>query len=151
MFPTLAQCVALMAAAELSVRTIRLETLARRFGAELVLDDRAPLMPPAGTELSMKERKRLNVLAKVARHWPFPPGGACLRHSLAASYMLRARHPQLRLGVNRGTGPMPSVMAHAWTEIEGVPVTPAGEHAPLRYHRPLAVPSGIANGSGRPL
>ena len=120
-----------MGAAELAVRYDRIERAASRFGATLSFAEPAPSRVPVPLLLTRHERVRLTVLAKLARHWPFSPepGGSCLRHSLAASYFLRHRQPQLRLGVamdeRRG------VLAHAWVEVEGWAVTNPGEYQPL--------------------
>ena len=122
---------ALMGVAELAVRYVRIERAASWFGATLSFAEPAPSTEAVPVLLSRRERVSLTVLAKLARHWPLSPepGGSCLRHSLAASYFLRRRQPQLRLGVamdeRRG------VLAHAWVEVEGRAVTNPGDYQPL--------------------
>ena len=133
---------AVMGAAEVAVRFVRIERAASWFGATLSFTEPEPSGEPAPLLLVRRERVTLAVLAKLARHWPFSPepGGSCLRHSLAASYFLRHRQPQLRLGVamdeRRG------VLAHAWVEVGGQAVTNPGDYQPLLSSPAPAAPLG---------
>ncbi len=127
----LLQCGALMSAAELAVRFVPIERAASWFGATLSFtqpeppDERVPVL------LARRERLSLSVLSRLARHWPFSPepGGSCLRQSLAASYLVRHRHPRLRLGV--AVDERRGVLAHAWVEVDGWAVTNPGDYQPL--------------------
>ncbi|MHB1599542.1 MAG: hypothetical protein ACYCXY_11790, partial [Acidimicrobiales bacterium] len=79
-----ARALLLFAAAEVAVRTARLPSAARWFGAELEFSDTPPVRAGGTLALSPSERRRLSVLTRVAHHWPLGPRGACLRLSLAA-------------------------------------------------------------------
>lgn len=121
----------LLGVAEVAIRTVRIEKVAAWFGAKTVFTEPEPNSIPPPLHLRPRERTTLRVLSRVAPHWPFSPtpGGSCLRHSLAAAYVVRKHRPELRLGVSTCTNR--GVVAHAWTEIRGTAVTNPGNSAPL--------------------
>jgi hypothetical protein len=123
--------------AEIGVRTIRLDRLARLFGLEMT-ESLCPPDPETGARtssgcpdrqhnasqpssgsgpalsLSSTERRQLQVVRQIARRWPVGPG-PCLRESLVLGRVLRRHKPQLRLGVmDARTTPL---RAHAWVEL----------------------------------
>jgi Transglutaminase-like superfamily len=123
------ESVLLLGTAEISLRVADLPRVARWFGATLEFTDAVPSLGVSALDISPSERQRLVVLSRVARHWPLAPKGACLRHSLSASYMLRTRRPSLRLSVGRLVAG--DIAAHAWVEVNGTAVTDPGDFAPL--------------------
>ncbi len=123
------EAVLLFAGAELALRLAGLERVAQLFGATLEFSDEIPRREGSRLELSPSDRRTLSILARVARHWPFGPGGACLRHSLAAAHVLRSMHPRLRLAV--GSGSMRELTAHAWVEVDRVAITNPANLRPL--------------------
>jgi hypothetical protein len=123
------ESVALLTAAEISLRLADLPRAARWFGATLEFTDSDPGRSVELLGLSTSERRRLAVLARIARRWPLAPQGACLRHSLAAAHILRSRGPRLRIAV--GARRPGEVTAHAWIEVDGTAVTDPGNYSPL--------------------
>ncbi|MGH9106988.1 MAG: lasso peptide biosynthesis B2 protein [Acidimicrobiales bacterium] len=124
-----AESLVLLAAAEVSLRFAALPRAVHWFGATLDFGDPAGERDAHPLDLSPVERHKLIVLGRVARHWPLSPGGVCLRHSLAASHVMRARQPRLRIGV--APGPRAEIMAHAWLEVDGAAVTQPRDFLPL--------------------
>lgn len=107
---------------EVGLRTVTLPRLARLLGTPLRLDDGVEVMPAtAVVPLSPAARRRLRAGRRVLRHWPF--GDTCLRRALVGGHALRRRHPALRVGVAKIDG---RIQAHAWLEIDGVSLDPAG-------------------------
>lgn len=129
----LTESLVLLLTAEAAVRFSGLKMAARLFGASVAFTDDQPGHDTRSLGLSLSQRRRLVVLARVAGRWPLSPGGACLRHSLAAAYILRTRKPSLRLGV--GTSHDSKMVAHAWLEVDGIAVTHPGSYLPLVRHR----------------
>ncbi|MGH9105347.1 MAG: lasso peptide biosynthesis B2 protein [Acidimicrobiales bacterium] len=143
----IAEAVLLLGAAEACLRYARLGTIARWFGAALEFTDSPTGWDPSTLGLSRSERRKLRVLARVARRWPLSPQGACLRHSLAASHMLRGHRPRLRLGVAGGA--LEEMRAHAWLEVNGTAITHPGDYVPLLRRRaggpgPMGTPELVA-------
>jgi hypothetical protein len=133
------ESVALLTAGEVSLRLADLPRVAGWFGAALEFTDSDPGRSVELLGLSTSERRRLAVLARIARRWPLAPQGACLRHSLAAAYIVRARDPRLRIAV--GAQRPGEVTAHAWVEVDGTAVTNPGNYSPLlRPGRPTPEP-----------
>jgi len=132
---TIGESVLLLGCAEIALRVASLPRAARWFGATLDLTDAVPGPRSGAVDLSLSERRKLAALARVARHWPFAPNGACLRHSLSAAHVLRSQRPALRLAARtRAPG---AFTAHAWTEVRGTAVTDPGAYSPqLRSWRP---------------
>ncbi len=97
--------------AEVGVRTVRLERLARLFSVSL-----APTGEPGGSPATVPEwaRARLRVIPTVMNRWPVD--GTCLRQSLVTGQRLRKLRPTLHIGVRRGED---AVLAHAWVDIDG--------------------------------
>ncbi len=123
------ESILLLATAEISLRAADLPRAARWFGATLEFTDADPGSALDRLRISPAERRRLRVLARIARRWPFAPGGACLRHSLSAAYVLRSHDPRLRLSVgSRAPG---DIIAHAWIEVDGTAVTDPGDFPPF--------------------
>lgn len=132
-FAALTESLVLLLTAEAVVRLGGLNTAARWFGASVVFTHNEPGHDTRSLGLSLSQRRRLVVLARVAGRWPLSPSGSCLRHSLAAAHILRARKPNLRLGV--GNSPDAKMTAHAWLEVDGIAVTYPGNYLPLVRHR----------------
>lgn len=104
---------ALTVGAEVGVRIISLDRLARLYGVRYSLDD-ADTLPAPIDVLPPWAWQRLRVVGRVMRRWPVD--GVCLRQSLVAGQRVRALAPELKLGVSRTAG---RVEAHAWLEISG--------------------------------
>lgn len=120
----------LMAAAvavivEIGLRTMTLPRLAKLLGVPLRLDDGDAVMPEPGVLRARPwVRRRLRATRRVMRHWPF--GDTCLRRALVSGHRLRRLHPALRVGVAKIDG---RIQAHAWLELNGVSLDPAGAAA----------------------
>lgn len=125
----LLEAVLLFVAVEACVRTCSLPRAARWFGATLEFTATVPGREGSKLDLGPADRRALSVLARLARRWPLGPRGACLRHSLAAAHVLRARDPRLRLAV--GSGKSLELTAHAWIEVDGTAITDPGDYLPL--------------------
>lgn len=114
---------ALLAAAELSVRFMPLPGACRLFGLRLATggSPHGGVSPSGATgSLSGRELRRVQLLRRLADHWPFGTG-PCLRRSLVLGRTLRRYGPELRLGAAiDGT----DLRAHAWVEIDGWSVDP---------------------------
>lgn len=123
------ESVLLLASAEISLRVADLRRIAQWFGATLEFTDATPRLAVDALNLSASECRRLAVLNRVAQRWPFAPRGACLRHSLAAAYIVRSRQPHLRLSV--GQRELGDITAHAWIEVDRTAITDPGEFEPL--------------------
>ena len=132
------QSVALLAAAEFSLRLGTLPRVAGWFGATLEFSETPPARGPGQLPILPAQRRKLLALARVASHWPLAPNGACLRHSLAAAHLMRRHHPRLRLAV--GSKSPRDITAHAWIEIDGIAVTDPGNYLPLLRSRPPDTP-----------
>ena len=128
------RAVVLFATAEIAVRSAPLPRVARWYGATLEFSDGEPRLDGRSVNMTDAERATLRMLVRVARHWPFGPRGACLRHSLAAANILRSRAPKLRLAVGHGLDR--KLAAHAWLEVDGIAVTDPGDYVPLLGPRP---------------
>jgi hypothetical protein len=105
----------LLAAAEIGLRTRPLPTVARWFGVPISTTAATGDTGQMWTELSADERHRLAVTGSVADRWPFGRG-PCLRQALVEGWVLRQRHPVLRLGVATAGS---AILAHAWVEVDG--------------------------------
>jgi hypothetical protein len=80
-------------------------------------------LPRAATPAEIRDAQALATLAAIAgRHGAVE--ATCLRQSLLLYAWLRRRglRPALELGVKERDGPF---QAHAWVELEGVPLLPA--------------------------
>jgi hypothetical protein len=102
---------------ELLIRKVRLTKLTRLLGVRLDLTPSSPATPKP-IELSETSLRQLRATARVVDVWPFCEG-PCLRQSLVAAHMLRDRGAAVRLGL---TGAGDQVGAHAWVEIDGMPL-----------------------------
>lgn len=107
----IARIVAMFAAAEVCVRTMRLPTMARLFGVRPVGPQTTP--PIDSSEFPDWARHRVRLVERVSRHWP--GDGPCLRKSLVMGQRLRSLDPALHVGVNGIDG----VRAHAWVSVGG--------------------------------
>lgn len=122
-WPSLVSAVVIAVVVEAGLRVLRLPRLSAWLGAPLGLEQEAALMPSDGrtARLTVTERRRLRAAWRVLRHWPF--GDTCLRRALVGGHVLRRRKPVLRVGVAKIEG---RIQAHAWLEIDGVSLDPAG-------------------------
>ncbi len=105
---------------EVAIRTVPLPRVARWLAVPLDTVDARPAAPaaPPSPAFDRYELRRLRAAKRVMARWPFG-GGPCLRQSLVVGYLLRSRHPVLRLGVGSVDG---TVMAHAWIEVSGTSI-----------------------------
>jgi hypothetical protein len=125
-----ARGVALFCAIEILVRSTKLSRAIHIVGASLEFSERPPGRDFRSLHIEPAQVRSLMILTRVARRWPFGPPGACLRHSLAAAYVLRNRAPKLRLAV--GSVDSRELTAHAWLEVDGTAVTdPGSTYLPL--------------------
>ena len=124
---TLLHAWVLLLVVDLALRTLpfpRVRDAARGAKARPCPDEQAP----------WAEVRRLHRLVGVAARTHLYPM-RCLRQALALQWLLARRgiSSELQLGVNKDAG---SLNAHAWLEVEGVPVgqprTVAEHFAPLR-------------------
>jgi hypothetical protein len=103
-------------AVEVGLHRTPLPRLAARLGVPLGLDaspDRHGFQ--SETQFGTDEvRRAMAATAFVLRRWP--AHDTCLRRSLVTGHLLRAKGPQLRLGVGPGE---PGPVAHAWIELPG--------------------------------
>ncbi|TDE07478.1 lasso peptide biosynthesis B2 protein [Jiangella asiatica] len=125
-WPALLAAAGVALVVEVGLRVTTLPRLARLLGAPLRTDDGGDLMPPStparlGPSLTPATRRRLRAVRRVLRHWPF--GDTCLRRALVSGHVLRRLRPVLRVGVAKVDG---RIQAHAWLEIDGVSLDPAG-------------------------
>jgi hypothetical protein len=114
---------------ESTIRWTRLPRLASTLGVRLHLDARAgdaapahdastPLPPPPDEDLDDTIVVARRNVARLMYVWPLG-AGPCLRSSLVLGHLIRDRDPVLRLGVARVGH---RLRAHAWIEVDGVPV-----------------------------
>lgn len=131
---------ALLSAVELALRATSFTTVARWCGAQVTSGEHALMSEPDAPVLSEPQRARLRAIASAARRWPLGPPGGCLRHCLAAAYVLRRHGPYIRLSVSTDSESV--LRAHAWLEIAGAAITdPAASGFQLRQP-PRACPGG---------
>ncbi len=93
--------------------------------------------PAAATARGAKDvASEVKWIAIAARY--VPGGASCLVRSVALLAVLRRRglHSQLRIGVGDAR---PALEAHAWVEVDGVPVNDSDD-VTARY-RPFGAPS----------
>lgn len=120
------QAVAILAVAarvEYSLHRHDLPATASRFGLRLG-------SPSADTSASTPRQplprwavRRARLALILMRRWPF--GDTCLRQSLVIGNRLRSLAPQLFIGV-RASGDGGPISAHAWLQICGIDIDPAG-------------------------
>ena len=106
----------LVVAAEVALRIAPIDVVSRRAGAPLAdvgtAVDRD--MPPFD-EGRLTERELLRFAARdwVLARWVYD--ATCLRRALVGGWILRHRHPELRIGLMEDD----DVVAHAWLVVEG--------------------------------
>lgn len=129
----LAKIACAAAAVEVGLRTLPLPLLLRALGLKLAADsvlDSAQDLPP---RVALEASLAATGVDRVVRRWR--PRRVCLRRSLVLGAMLRHHDPALRLGVRRAGQ---EIEAHAWLEIDGVPLpdfggtVASGSFLPLR-------------------
>ncbi|WP_129668325.1 lasso peptide biosynthesis B2 protein [Phytoactinopolyspora endophytica] len=114
---------------EVGLRVTTLPRLARLLGAPLRLEGEAGTSPgKTPILLAPSSMRRLRAARRVMRHWPF--GDTCLRVALVSGQRLRRLNPELRVGVARVDG---NIQAHAWLEIGGTSLDPAGSAVHLSF------------------
>jgi hypothetical protein len=114
-------------AVEVGVRVLPLPRLATMVGAPLDAATAGALDGPP--QLLWSDHRRRRVVRRVMRHWPW--GDTCLRHALVTGHRLRHLKPALRVGVAKVDGAM---TAHAWLEIAGATLDPAGSATFVPVH-----------------
>lgn len=128
------RAVVTLAVIEACLRTGGVDTACARLG---VRSDLASARPPRAGNVVLPRRTRTPVRACCAVASAWPAGDTCLRRCLLLGHRLRRLDPVLRIGVRRDTDA--AFAAHAWLEIDGVPLDPDA----LRYAA-LGTASGTA-------
>ena len=122
--------IALAAFVEIAIRTVTLPRLGRVLGVNVELAEQEP--PTTLSEprrLDPDAAARYRTAQRVLRVWPWGHRGPCLRLALIGGSLLRARSPELHLGVARIQG---RVVAHAWLTVDDVHLDPtADRYTPL--------------------
>lgn len=117
--------VAIGVVVELGLRTLRLPTLTRVLRIRMADDTQhaaATRLQPAEGALSPRARRRLIMVYRVMRHWPWDE--KCLRRSLVGAVRIREYQPTLVIGV---TIIGDDVKAHAWLRVNGLDLDPAAQ------------------------
>ena len=111
----------LIAAAEVAVRVAPIGTSARVFGVSLVSQvGEGSALPTLSASEARGVRAVRRILPRI-----YGSERGCLRRSLALGHVLRAHDPVMRIGVARRDG---EFSAHAWIELNGVPIEDPGDH-----------------------
>lgn len=102
-------------AVEIGLRLFAIDRLAAIIGVPLVVDDTdsPPIDRDDVSVLSPAEQTSYWAVSWVMDRWLFD--GTCLRRALTFGWIVRRRHPILRLGMLDKEG----TIAHAWIEVEG--------------------------------
>lgn len=113
--------VAVTAAVEIGMRTLRLPRLARLLGVRLEthgqpVEDAAPPDPT----VVRRVRRAGRAIDRVLRRWPF--GDTCLRRALILGFLIRRLGPTLLIGVRRNEEG--EIAAHAWLVVGGTTLDP---------------------------
>jgi hypothetical protein len=105
--------------AEIGLRCFNVADFARRTGVPIALDDAVAVYPSDAPWLSLSpvERHRIEIVNALSRR-TYGTDRGCLRRALVLGWLLRGRHPYLRIGVARDE--VGVVRAHAWLEVAGV-------------------------------
>jgi hypothetical protein len=108
-----AETVLVLAIIEVGLRFWNLRNLSAAFGSPLSSERVEPAAPEVIVD-DMDPRERLGFVALewTLRRWIFDD--TCLRRSLLTGFIIRRRHPVLRLGLTDD-----GVTAHAWVEADG--------------------------------
>lgn len=116
-----------LAVVEVGLRVVSLPSLARRLGVRLSLAETDTPHVHDSCVLSPTETKRLRVLWRLTRRWPFGQG-PCLRQAMVEGRIVRRMKPVLRIGVeNSSRTARESLLAHAWIELAGKPLWPQSD------------------------
>lgn len=105
----------LYAVVEAGLRTTSLTRLAAMAGVVLDFEAADPVVGERPS-FTYSERRRI----RAVRRWSpklYGTERGCLRRSLVLGFMLRSRHPHLKIGVRRAADG--TLQGHAWIEIEG--------------------------------
>lgn len=119
-------------AAEVAVKLFTLPRLTKWLGITLI-DEKAdaPTSEGAAPSTGLDQAtiaRRTRTVDRLYRVWPRK--NSCLRRALVLGRRIQAAGPVLMIGVAEEDG---SIRAHAWIEIDGVPVgDTSGDFAPLR-------------------
>lgn len=122
-WPAVLAAVVVALGVEVGLRTLTLPRLTRLAGLKLGAEEGSAAIPmgAAPPRLAPRAWRQLRATQRVMRHWPF--GDTCLRQALVSGQRLRRLQPTLLVGVARVDG---TLRAHAWLEIQGVSLDPAG-------------------------
>lgn len=113
--------------AEIAVRVVPLPMLARALGIAVQNDPWQGRTPAPSQEVA----RRARLVDTLYRHWP--RRNSCLRRAAVLGYRLRAWHPVLVIGIERGSAEMKT---HAWIEVGGTVIgEETADFAPLRSAR----------------
>ncbi|GAA5114944.1 lasso peptide biosynthesis B2 protein [Haloechinothrix salitolerans] len=107
---------------EVLLRSGGVDTACVRLG---VRSDLTSARQPRAGDVVLPRRTRTPVRACCAVASVWPGGDTCLRRCLLLGHRLRELDPVLRIGVRRAAA---TFGAHAWLEIDGVPLDPAALH-----------------------
>ena len=111
----------LIAAAEVAVRVAPIGKSAGLFGVSLVSEiGEGSALPTLSASEARGVRAVRRLLPRI-----YGSERGCLRRSLALGHVLRAHDPVMRIGVARREG---DFSAHAWIELNGVPIEDPGDH-----------------------
>jgi hypothetical protein len=112
---TIFEVTLVVAAIEVGLKLTDVSRLGSLLGVPLGTDEVPP--PAAGPDdlsgLSERKRRAYWSVDWVMQRWLYD--GTCLRRALALGWMLRDRHPVLRLGMIDNA----EMVAHAWIEVDG--------------------------------
>lgn len=106
-------------AVETGLRLVPVGRLSRWLGIRTAKGSGSLARPVQGDDV-------IRATDRVLTFWP--RRGLCLRRSLVLGALLRRYEPVLRIGVRRESG---RIRAHAWIEIDGVPI---GERGHEQFH-----------------
>lgn len=110
---------ALAVVVEVGIRVLPLPTLTGLLRVPLQTDARDDEQTEQSLALDSRSRRRLQIISRVMRHWPFDE--KCLRRSLVAAVRIRHVNPSLVIGVAIKDG---EIKAHAWLRVRGVDLDP---------------------------
>lgn len=126
----------LMAALMATALLIRVAGLRRSAGLVFGLADRLPARTESPAAPLALAEAHARVIARIAETTPGKP--RCLPRSLLLATLLRRRRIAAQLWLGAGTGA--AFDAHAWIEIDGVPVAEAAD-LEARYRRLWHLPT----------
>ncbi|NNE11582.1 MAG: lasso peptide biosynthesis B2 protein [Ilumatobacter sp.] len=105
------------------IRWVRIPRLAGMLGVEI---DSSPVTAEGAglpaRDVPDRVGRAIRCTHRVTRWWPLC-NGPCLRRALVGGHLLRDLGPRVRFGVAGGPA---GIQAHAWLELDGVPLEDTG-------------------------